>query len=125
MTQTSIFSDVRLIPESGREVVLNMVTGQIISPAIYSRKLELFKCPAGIVRPYMIKSWAYLDDVNQALGLEAIDQETLGKLNQQAEDEKCKCDIPNQIIDMVLKDFGDVLPDFIKKDLQEMKSNNK
>ena len=68
----------------------------------------------------MIKSWAYLEDVNHALGLEATDAETLEHLKKQAEDDTCECDVVNHILEVVLNDLSEILPDAIKKDIQEM-----
>ncbi|MCA4780425.1 hypothetical protein IF090_12445 [Acinetobacter towneri] len=120
MTQTSIFKDSRITPEAGRQVVLNMMTGQIVSPAVYDPKSKLLLCSGGSARPYMIKSWAYLEDVNHALGLEATDAETLEHLKKQAEDDTCECDVVNHILEVVLNDLSEILPDAIKKDIQEM-----
>ena len=74
MTQTSIFKDSRITPEAGRQVVLNMMTGQIVSPAVYDPKRKILLCPGGSARPYMIKSWAYLGAINSGnvSGQEAV-----------------------------------------------------
>lgn len=88
---TSLFKDARITPESGKEILINTVTGQLVSPALYDSFFKRYRIPAGEVRPYMIKSWAYLDDVNQVLNLSALeDKELLAQLEKQAKEEQKK-----------------------------------
>lgn len=86
---TSLFKDARITPEPGKEILINTVTGQLVSPALYDSFFKRYRIPVGEVRPYMIKSWAYLDDVNQVLNLTALeDKELLAQLEKQAKEEQ-------------------------------------
>ncbi|MFA3634089.1 hypothetical protein KWD68_11160 [Acinetobacter baumannii] len=108
----SIFKGMDVIPESGRQLVLHMVTGQFLAPAIYKESCGHFHTPGGDARPYMIKEWAYQDELNQALGLEPVDSETLEKLNKRADSDNHNTRFnPEKIFDAITEAISEIFPE--------------
>ncbi|MGR8034818.1 hypothetical protein [Acinetobacter baumannii] len=108
----SIFKGMDVIPESGRQLVLHMVTGQFLAPAIYKESCGHFHTLGGDARPYMIKEWAYQDELNQALGLEPVDSETLEKLNKRADSDNHNTRFnPETIFDAITEAISEIFPE--------------
>lgn len=108
----SIFKGMEVIPETGRELVLHMVTGQFLAPAIYKKSCGHFHTPGGEARPYMIKEWAYQDELNQALGLEPVDSETLEQLNKRADEDNPNTGFnPEKIFDAITEAISEIFPE--------------
>lgn len=112
-TQTiTIFKGMDVIPESGRELVLHMVTGQFLAPAVYKKECGHFHTPGGEARPYMIKEWAYQDELNNVLGLKAVDSEKLKELNKRADNDKGEKGInPEKLFEMILEGITQIFPE--------------
>lgn len=111
-TQTiTIFKGMDVIPESGRELVLHMVTGQFLGPAVYKKDCGHFHTPGGDARPYMIKEWAYQDELNNALGLTAVDPEKLKELNKRADNDKGETPFNSEkIAGMLAETLAEIFP---------------
>lgn len=109
----SVFKGMDVIPESGRELVLHMATGQFLAPAIYKKGCGHFHIPGGEARPYMIKEWAYQDELTHLLLLKPADPETLEKLNKRAEQDKTtdKGLTPDVILDALAKSVAEMFPE--------------
>lgn len=112
-TQTiTIFKGMDVVPESGRELVLHMVTGQFLAPAVYKKGCGHFHTPGGEARPYMIKEWAYQDELNNVLGLKAVDPEKLKELNKRADNDKGANGInPEKLFEMILEGITQIFPE--------------
>lgn len=112
-TQTvAIFKGMDVIPESGRELVLHMATGQFLAPAIYKKSCGHFHTPGGDARPYMIKEWAYQDELNQILGLEPVDPETLEQLNKRADADNPNTRFnPEKLFDALADAISEIFPE--------------
>ncbi|MBZ6534885.1 hypothetical protein [Acinetobacter seifertii] len=108
----AIFKGMDVIPESGRELVLHMVTGQFLAPAVYKKDCGHFHTPGGEARPYMIKEWAYQDELNNALGLTAVDAEKLKELNKRADNDKGQTPFNSgKIADLFAEALAEIFPE--------------
>ncbi len=111
-TQTiTIFKGMDVVPEANRSLVLHMVTGDVVSP-VKRKACNHYHTPAGIVKEYMIKEWAYQDELNKALGLTAIDPEKLEELEKRAEaDDVDPRFTPQKIVDALADVLSEIFPE--------------
>lgn len=107
----TIFKGMNVVPEANRSLVLHMVTGDVVSP-VKRKACNHYHTPAGIVKEYMIKEWAYQDELNKALGLEPVDAETLEQLEKRAEaDDVDPRFTPQKIVDALADVLSEIFPE--------------
>ncbi|HHX4867369.1 MULTISPECIES: hypothetical protein [Acinetobacter calcoaceticus/baumannii complex] len=107
----AIFKGMDVVPETNRLLVLHMVTGDVVSP-VKRKACNHYHTPAGIVKEYMIKEWAYQDELNKALGLTALDPEKLEELEKRAEaDDVDPRFNPQKIVDALADVLSEIFPE--------------
>ncbi|MCT9265078.1 hypothetical protein KTH52_12550 [Acinetobacter baumannii] len=107
----AIFKGMDVVPEANRLLVLHMVTGDVVSP-VKRKACNHYHTPAGIVKEYMIKEWAYQDELNKALGLTALDPEKLEELEKRAEaDDVDPRFTPQKIFDTLADVLSEIFPE--------------
>lgn len=107
----AIFKGMDVVPEENRLLVLHMVTGDVVSP-VKRKACNHYHTPAGIVKEYMIKEWAYQDELNKALGLTAVDPEKLEELEKRAEaDDEDPRFTPQKIVDALADVLSEIFPE--------------
>ncbi|KQE92133.1 hypothetical protein [Acinetobacter lactucae] len=107
----AVFKGMDVVPEENRLLVLHMVTGDVVSP-VKRKACNHYHTPAGIVKEYMIKEWAYQDELNKALGLTALDPEKLEELEKRAEADDVEPRLnPEKIADLLADALAEIFPE--------------
>lgn len=107
----AIFKGMDVVPEENRILVLHMVTGDVVSP-VKRKACNHYHTPTGIVKEYMIKEWAYQDELNKALGLTALEQEKLEELEKRAEADDVDPRLtPQKIVDALADVLSEIFPE--------------
>lgn len=107
----AIFKGMDVVPEENRILVLHMVTGEVVSP-VKRKACNHYHTPAGIVKEYMIKEWAYRDELNKALGLTPLEPEKLEELEKRAEaDDVDPRFTPQKIVDALADVLSEIFPE--------------
>ncbi|ENV09320.1 hypothetical protein F966_01976 [Acinetobacter higginsii] len=79
---SQFFNHVTALPKDKQQVVLQLHTGEIVSPVEYSETLKKFIVKFRNIRQSSIKGWAALTEVQKALNIPALSHDELKAIRQ-------------------------------------------